>query len=75
MSFSACITGVKSNKDDRRDNIIGARKTPNAKQPNSRPPAGLRDKVGFLYGTLPNYSGPYGVWASHNYYPAEWLQG
>ena len=59
MSFPARITGVKSNKDGRRDSIIGARKIPNAKKPNSRPPARLRDKVGFLYGTLPNYSGPY----------------
>ena len=55
MSFPARITGVKSNKDGRRDNKIGARKIPNAKKPNSRPPAGLWDKVGFLYGTRTVY--------------------
>lgn len=69
MSFPARITGVKSNKDGRRDNKIGARKIPNAKKPNSRPSGRL---VGQSWFPLWH---PYGVWASRNYYPAEWLQG
>lgn len=41
--------------------IGGTGKVPNAKKPRSRPPRSLRDKLGFLHGTLPSSSGPYSV--------------
>ncbi|KAK7728554.1 hypothetical protein SLS57_002443 [Botryosphaeria dothidea] len=34
---------------------------PHAAKPKARPPSSLRDKIGFLHGTLPKYSGPYSV--------------
>jgi len=40
---------------------IGRRAVPNSKRPRARPPNNLRDKLGVLHGTLPKYSGPYGV--------------
>ncbi|KAF2742935.1 hypothetical protein M011DRAFT_252630 [Sporormia fimetaria CBS 119925] len=56
------ITGKKkSDSLQRTSSIGGTGKVPHAKKPRSRPRTGARDKVRFLNGTLPAYSGPYNV--------------
>ncbi|KAF2668799.1 hypothetical protein BT63DRAFT_426065 [Microthyrium microscopicum] len=36
-------------------------RVPTAKKPRARPPRSFRDKIGFIHGALPTYSGPYAV--------------
>jgi len=71
MSFPAWISGNKNNDAGRDTNGFGAGKVPNAKKPRSRPPNSLRDKIGFLQGHLPKYSGPYSVGVMEIEVPAE----
>ncbi|GME36653.1 platelet-activating factor acetylhydrolase protein [Neofusicoccum parvum] len=70
MSFPAHITGQKSHDDNphrprrRRSSaaaLPASGQVPRAKKPKTRPPSSLRDKLGFLHGTLPKYTGPYSV--------------
>ncbi|KAF2868604.1 platelet-activating factor acetylhydrolase, isoform II-domain-containing protein [Massariosphaeria phaeospora] len=68
------ITGVKRDEHDLRRESSGSSgtgKVPNAKKPRSRPPTGLRDKLGFLQGHLPHSSGPYSVGSMDVEVPAE----
>ncbi|KAF2091235.1 hypothetical protein K490DRAFT_10182, partial [Saccharata proteae CBS 121410] len=46
-------------------------KIPHARKPKTRPPDSFRDKLGFLHGTLPKYSGPYSVGIMDIEVPAE----
>ncbi|KAF2139812.1 uncharacterized protein K452DRAFT_319934 [Aplosporella prunicola CBS 121167] len=61
MSFPAWISGKKHEPADRQSELFTRGRVPNAQKPKSRPPDSLRDKVGFLHGTLPKYTGPYSV--------------
>ncbi|KAF2112039.1 platelet-activating factor acetylhydrolase, isoform II-domain-containing protein [Lophiotrema nucula] len=61
MSIPAHITGARNELRRTTSAIGGTGQVPNAKKPRSRPPTSTRDKLGFLQGHLPPYSGPYSV--------------
>ncbi|KAJ9646328.1 hypothetical protein H2201_007873 [Coniosporium apollinis] len=71
MSFPAWVSGNKKNEAPRSHSGIGHGSVPRGKKPKTRPPSSLRDRAGFLHGTLPKYSGPYSVGVMDIEVPAE----
>ncbi|KAF2273441.1 uncharacterized protein EI97DRAFT_404321 [Westerdykella ornata] len=73
MAFPGRLSSVKSHDSQRRTDTgtENAGEIPHAKKPRSRPPTSLRDKLGFLQGHLPSYSGPYQVGSMDIEVPAE----